>query len=46
MILSQSRSFACNGVPKQELGNQKQWQQRAVIAFAINSFQLEVLKSP
>src|SRR3989339_1772875 len=24
MILSQSRSFACNGVPKRELGNQKQ----------------------
>ena len=23
MILSQSRSFACNGVPKRELGNQK-----------------------
>jgi hypothetical protein len=24
MILSQSRSFACNEVPKLELGNQKQ----------------------
>jgi hypothetical protein len=22
MILSQSKSFACNGVPKRELGNQ------------------------
>ena len=24
MIRSQSRSFACNGVPKRELGNQKE----------------------
>jgi hypothetical protein len=27
MIPSQSRSFACNRVPKRELGNQKIWHQ-------------------
>jgi len=39
LILSPSRSVACNGVPKRELGNQE----KRVIAFAKSSFLLSPL---